>query len=176
MEETQKNTLDQPENPEGIGAKEEMDALQLELEKQKEEASKNYNLYLRALAETENVRKRAQRDRDEYIKYASLPIIKKLLPLIDDFQRAMEASRSSQDYEALYKGMEMMAGHLDKILESEGVEAIECLNQPFDPELHQPLMVEASAEHEENIVIEELLKGYKMQGRVIRPSLVKVSS
>jgi molecular chaperone GrpE len=71
--------------------------------------------------------------------------------------------------------MEIIIGHLDQILQAEGVEAIECLGKPFDPQLHQPLMVESSEEYEENMVIEELQKGYKMKGRVIRPSLVKVS-
>jgi molecular chaperone GrpE len=152
-----------------------MEELQKELENAKEEAKKNYDLYMRALADAENTRKRAQRERDEYIKYANLPIIKKILPVMDDFQRAMQASQTSQDYEALHKGMEIIIGHLDQILQAEGVEAIECLGKPFDPELHQPLMVESSEEYEENTVIEELQKGYKMKGRVIRPSLVKVS-
>lgn len=149
--------------------------LQQELDKTREEAKKNYDLYIRALADAENTRKRAQRERDEYIKYATLPIIKKLLPVMDDFQRAIQASQTSQDHEALYKGVEIIVGHLEQIFQAEGVEAIECLGKPFDPQLHQPLMVESSEEYEENMVIEELQKGYKMKGRVIRPSLVKVS-
>lgn len=149
--------------------------LQQELHNTREEAKKNYDLYIRALADAENTRKRAQRERDEYIKYATLPIIKKLLPVMDDFQRAIQSSQKSQDYEALHKGVEIIVGHLEQIFQAEGVEAIECLGQPFDPQLHQPLMVESSEEYEENMVIEELQKGYKMKGRVIRPSLVKVS-
>jgi molecular chaperone GrpE len=149
--------------------------LQQELDKAREEAKKNFDLYMRALAEAENTRKRAQRDRDEYIKFACLPIIKKLLPAMDDLKRALDASQNSQDYKALQKGVELIFAHLNQILEAEGVEAIECLGQPFDPQLHQPLMVESSEEYEENMVIEELQKGYKMKGRVIRPSLVKVS-
>ncbi|HEX3012257.1 MAG TPA: nucleotide exchange factor GrpE [Syntrophomonadaceae bacterium] len=153
----------------------EISALTKELEEAREEARKNHDLHLRALADTENIRKRAQRERDEYIKYATLPLIKKLLPVLDDFMRAMEACRNSQDYEALRKGVEIIVGHIDQILKAEGVEVIECLGQPFDPQLHQPLMIENSEEYEANIVIEELQKGYKMLGRVIRPSLVKVS-
>lgn len=149
--------------------------LQQEIDNTREEAKKNYDLYMRALADAENIRKRSQRERDEYIKYATLPIIKKLLPIMDDFQRAIHAGESSQDFEALYKGVEIIVGHLEQILEAEGVETIECLGKPFDPQLHQPLMVESSEEYEDNMVIEELQKGYKMKGRVVRPSLVKVS-
>lgn len=150
-------------------------AKEQELEKAREEANKNHDLYLRALAETENLRKRTQREREEYIKFSSLPLIKKLLGAMDDFRRAVKAGQDSQDYDALYKGVKLITGQLEQILKAEGVEVIECTGQPFDPELHQPLIVEPSEEFEENTVIEELQKGYKMHGRVIRPSLVKVS-
>lgn len=174
-EENQEKLQESKDNDHVEAENVEIVTLTQELENTREEAHKNYDLYMRALADAENTRKRAQRERDEYIKYASLPIIKKMLPAIDDFQRAMQACCSSQDYEALHKGVEIIVGQLNQILKSEGVESIECLGQPFDPQLHQPLMVESSEQYEENTVIEELQKGYKMQGRVIRPSLVKVS-
>lgn len=153
----------------------EVTALKLELEQQQEEAQKNYNLYLKALAETENIRKRTQREREEYIKYANLPIIKKLLPVIDDLERAINMSVNSKDFEGLYKGITMITGRLHELIKAEGVEPIECIGKPFDPQMHQPLMVEANPDYEENTVIEEMQKGYIMHGRVIRPSLVKVS-
>lgn len=153
----------------------EITALKLELEKQQEEAQKNRDQYLRALAEVDNIRKRTQREREDYIKYASLPVIKKLLPVIDDLERAVNMSANSKDYEGLYKGVIMITGKLQELLQGEGVKPIECLGKPFDPSMHQPLMVEANDAYEKNIVMEELQKGYTMQGKVIRPSLVKVS-
>lgn len=147
-----------------------------ELRKQQEEARKNYDLYLRALADVENIKKRSGREREEYLKYANVSIIKKLLPIIDDLHRAIEMASTTRDIEALSKGVEMTANSLDELLRGEGVEPIESVGKPFDPQYHQALTVEPSDEHPENTVIEQLQTGYMMHDRVIRPSLVKVSS
>jgi molecular chaperone GrpE len=147
-----------------------------ELLQQQEEARKNYDHYLRALAEVENIKKRSLREREEYLKYANVALIKKLLPVIDDLHRAIEVACNSKDLEALSKGVEMTARSLDELLKGEGVQVIESIGKPFDPQYHQALTVEASDEHPENTVIEQLQKGYILHDRVIRPSLVKVSS
>ncbi|HBK53618.1 nucleotide exchange factor GrpE [Syntrophomonas wolfei] len=154
----------------------EIQALKEELARLQEEKQENYDLYLRALAEQENIKKRAGREREEYIKFAALPLIKRLLPVIDDLDRALDVSHANQDLEALNKGVEMIARKLHELIKNEGVEAIEAVGKPFDPMYHQPLMVEGSSEEQENMVIEEFQKGYIMHGRVIRPSLVKVSN
>lgn len=151
------------------------DSAQASLQEAQAESKKNYELYLRAVAEIENLRKRNQREREEYIKFASLPLIKPLLTVIDDLDRAMALANPEQDYAGLHKGIEMICQRLKEIVASAGVEPVEALGQDFDPQYHQPLAVEASTEHPENTVIEELQKGYVMHGRVIRPSLVKVS-
>lgn len=152
-----------------------LDALKEQLKNEQEESKKNHELYLRALAEAENTRKRAAREREDYIKYAALPFIKKLLPVIDDLERAVSMSEASNDYDALNKGVELITKRLNEILKNEGIELIPALGEPFDPQYHQPLLVEENSEYAENTVIEELEKGYKMHDRVIRPSLVKVS-
>jgi len=162
------------EQPESEGV-DELALLKREVEKQKEEAQKNYEQYLRALAESDNTRKRMQRDKEEYMKFASLPLIKKLLPVVDDLERAMQAAGSSQDYEVLSKGVEMINRRLQDIIREQEVLVIETAGQLFDPQFHQALVVEESPEHEENTILEEMQKGYTMHGRVIRPSLVKVS-
>ncbi len=154
----------------------EIQALKEELTRLQVEKQENYDLYLRALAEKENIKKRAGREREEYIKFATLPLIKKLLLVIDDLDRALDVSHANQDLEALNKGVEMIARKLHELIKNEGVEAIEAVGKPFDPVYHQPLMVEGSSEEQENMVIEEFQKGYIMHGRVIRPSLVKVSN
>ncbi len=91
-------------------------------------------------------------------------------------ERALTMSESSRDYDALYRGLQMIGKRMQDIIEGEGVQVIEALGKPFDPQFHQPLMVESSTEHPENTVIEELQKGYILHGKVIRPSLVKVSN
>ena len=153
----------------------EITALKSELEKNQQENQKNHDLYLRSLAELENFKKRAARDKEEYSKFALLPLIQKLLPVIDDLERALAQFDSSKDLEGLSKGVEMITRSLQEIIKNEGVEPIEALGQPFDPQYHQPLIVEESDEHPENTIIEEFQTGYILHGRVIRPSLVKVS-
>jgi len=97
------------------------------------------------------------------------------LPVIDDLERALAQFDNSKDLEGLSKGVEMITRSLQEIIKNEGVEPIEALGQAFDPQYHQPLIVEESDEHSENTVIEEFQAGYILHGRVIRPSLVKVS-
>jgi len=157
------------------GEVDEITVLRNQLAKQQEESKKNYDLYLRALAELDNFKKRAAREKEEYTKYASQSLIKRLLPVIDDLERALVQFSTSKEIEALGKGVEMVTRSLKEVLKSEGLEEVEALGKPFDPEFHQPLMVEESDEHPENTVIEVLQKGYTFHGRVIRPSLVKVS-
>ncbi len=180
-EEQLKNT--QPDEQEQKGSEQtglenevdEITALKNELEKSQEESRKHYNLYLRAVAELENFKKRTARDREEYSKFALLPLIQKLLPVIDDLERALAEFSNSKDLEGLSKGVEMITRSLQEIIKNEGVEPIEALGKAFDPQYHQPLIVEESDEHSENTVIEEFQTGYILHGRVIRPSLVKVS-
>ncbi|HOQ10099.1 MAG TPA: nucleotide exchange factor GrpE [Syntrophomonadaceae bacterium] len=164
--------------PEAAGeeAAPDVNALQEEINRLKEQVAAYYDQYLRSLAEADNIRKRAQREREEYMKFAAVPLIKKLLPVMDDLERALTMSESSRDFDALYKGLQMISKRMQEIIESEGVQVIEALGKPFDPQYHQPLMVESSPDHPENTVIEELQKGYMIHGRVIRPSLVKVSN
>lgn len=154
----------------------EQEALLNEVEQLKAEVKNNHDLYLRALAEAENTRKRTAREREEYIKFAALPLLKKLLAVIDDLDRAVDMYDPEQSPEALIKGVEMISNRMKEIVEQEGAQALDALGQPFDPQYHQPLAIEQNSSYPENTVIEELQKGYVMHGRVIRPSLVKVSN
>jgi molecular chaperone GrpE len=144
------------------------------LQQQKEESKQYYEQYLRALAEVENMKKRLDREREEYIKYGNTALIKKILPVIDDLNRALEATQSSNDIESLGKGVEMTVKRLIEVLNSEGVQEIESLGKEFDPQYHQALLVEHN-EAPENTIIEEFQRGFILHDRVIRPSLVKVS-
>jgi len=163
------------DEPELSPEQDEIKRLETELAKSQDEAKKNRDLYLRLLADVENMKKRTVREREEYIQFATLPVIKKILSAVDDLERALDMSAGDQNYEALYKGVEMINNSLHEMIKAEGVEPIDALGKPFDPQFHQPLTVETGTGHEENTVIEELQRGYTMKGRVIRPSLVKVS-
>ena len=168
------NTEENMENIEAATSNE-GEALIEQIDKLQEELKQANGLYLRALAELDNTRKRAVREREEYIKFASLPLIKKLLAVIDDLDRAISMFEPGQNPEALLKGVEMIKSRMKEIVEQEGAQAVNALGQPFDPQYHQPLAVEENSNYPENTVIEELQKGYVMHDRVIRPSLVKVS-
>ncbi len=142
-----------------------------------EEAKKNYDLYLRALAELDNYRKRAAKEKDEYTRFANLSILKKILGVVDDLERALEnADDEKKDYDSLKKGLDIISRNVADILKGEEVQAIEALGKPFDPQYHQPLMTEQSDEYPEHTVMQEFQKGYICKDRVIRPSLVKVSA
>lgn len=162
--------------PEGADTQDAEETLQEELSKAREESRQNYDRYLRTMAELENLRKRTTREREEYIKFAPVPLIKKILPIIDDLERALSMSRDHQDFASLQKGVEMIMKSLQELIKSEGVQVIEAAGKPFDPEFHEPLVLEENSEHPSNTVIAELQKGYVMHGRVLRPSLVKVSN
>lgn len=146
-----------------------------QLEEQRKLADENYQRYLRAQADFDNFRRRSRQEKEEFAKYASAKLIEQLLPVVDNFERALAAAKDSQDYEALLKGVDMIYRQLDQALAQEGLERIESVGQPFNPEIHQAIMRVESEEHEEGTVLEELQKGYKLKDKVIRPAMVKVS-
>jgi molecular chaperone GrpE len=129
---------------------------------------------LKARAELENFRKRAQKDHEEIVTYANFSLYKKLLPLLDDLERALSAASAAEDFAALCKGLTIIYKNLSDLLQAEGVEQIAALGEEFDPRFHQPLTVD-EAGGGENRVVEEFQKGYVYRNRVLRPSLVKVS-
>lgn len=147
-----------------------------ELEQAKQQAEENYNRFLRAQADFDNYRRRTLKEKEEMNKYASARVIESLLPVIDNFERAIEAGKNQTDQDALMEGIHMVFRQLMQVLEQEDVKVIEAVGKPFDPNYHQAVMQVESEEHESGIVVEEFQKGYIMKERVIRPSMVKVSS
>jgi molecular chaperone GrpE len=130
--------------------------------------------YLRKQADFQNFTKRKEKEAEELRKYASEKVIVKLLEAVDNLERGVAASSESRDFESLVKGVEMTLTQMHGILNGEGVETIVTKDQKFDPHQHMAVMVEDSPEHQNDDVIQELQKGYKMKGKVIRPSMVKV--
>ena len=150
----------------------EMVALQTQLAEAKAKAAENLDGWQRAQAEFINYKNRVQRDRE--LDYASMKgdIIKKVLPVLDDLQRAL-ANRPEDNSWA--NGMELIARKFQNVLEAEGLKRIEAKGQPFDPNFHEAISSEPSEDVESGHVIEVVQNGYMLGERVIRPAMVRVA-
>ena len=149
--------------------------LAAEYDAYKAESEAQHDQMLRTIAEFDNSRKRAEREKEESLKYALESFVKELIPTIDSIERAIQSTKESQDADALAEGVEMIYKGLLSTLEKRGVTPIEAVNEPFDPMQHEAIMHVESEEVLENNVIEEWQKGYMLHNRVIRPSMVSVS-
>jgi molecular chaperone GrpE len=129
----------------------------------------------RLKAEFENYRKRMVKEQTGMIERASASIVERLLPILDNFELALMAADRTKDYESMVRGVEMVYGELLEVLKREGLERIDSLHKPFDPELHEAVM-HAEGEGDDIVVLDEMRPGYKLGGRVIRPAMVKVGS
>jgi len=132
--------------------------------------------YVRLLAEFENSRKRQERERLEFVKYANEGVLIDFLNIVDDLERTVSAAQEKhQDYDAFLKGVEMVMKHVKELLKKHGVEIIDPAGRPFDPYAHEILVQEPSAEHADGVVIEVLQKVYRIGERVVRTAKVKVA-
>ncbi|SFL33380.1 molecular chaperone GrpE [Paenibacillus sp. 1_12] len=155
---------------------EQADPQEQELLQLRQQSEENYQRSLRTQADYDNFRRRTRLEKEEFAKYASQKVIEQLLPVMDNFERALAAGREGNDYEALLKGVDMIYRQLDQALSGEGLKQMESIGQPFNPEFHQAIMQVDSDEHEEGIVVSEIQKGYLLKDRVLRPAMVQVSS
>jgi molecular chaperone GrpE len=130
---------------------------------------------LRAQADFENYRRRVQKEKEDLALYANQKLLVGVLPVLDNLERALATPATVGD-EKFRQGVEMTARSFREILSREGVTPIEATGQPFDPHLHEAVMTVVSTEHPAGTVISELQKGYRLGERVIRPSMVQVSS
>lgn len=131
---------------------------------------------LRLQAELQNVVRRAQREKHEALKYAESEFAKELLVILDDFERTQESAKTAENVQAVADGVRIVYEHFLKVLRSRGVEPVEATGQPFDPDRHEAMLQQPSAEHPAGTVIQELQRGYIMYERVLRPARVIVSS
>lgn len=130
---------------------------------------------LRAVADLDNVRRRAEQERGETIRYANEKLLKQLLPIVDDFRRSVQAGEQSTDFDAFFKGVSMVSDKIGKVLESLGVKKMEAVGQPFDVHLHEALLNQPS-DAPENTVITEIEPGYMYGDKVLRHAKVIVSA
>jgi molecular chaperone GrpE len=149
-------------------------SLQQENKRLGDELEQLREMYLRKLAEFDNFRKRTDREREELQRTASEGTIRELLPIVDNFERALQHAGNG-DPEAFRQGVEMIARQLLDTLEREGLAAIDPEGESFDPELHEAVQRVDETDHEPGCVVQVLNKGYTLAGRLIRPAMVAVA-
>ncbi len=148
----------------------------LKLKEEAASAGEYWDKMLRLQADFENTRKRLEKERQEFVKFANGGIILELLNVLDDLERTVELAQSQhQDLSAFLKGVEMILVHLYEMLKEHGVKPIEAQGKLFDPNYHEALMQVENKDLPEHTIVEELQKGYLLNERVIRTAKVKVS-
>ncbi len=133
------------------------------------------NSYTRKLAEFQNFTKRKENEVAEMKKFASEGIIVKLLDNVDNLERAVDASKESQNFDSLIEGVNMILNNLKNLLTEEGVEEIEAAGKEYNPYEHKAMITENKEELDDNVVVQVFQKGYKMKGKVVRPAMVTVN-
>lgn len=147
-----------------------------EIEKIKNELSEKEDQYLRLQAELANIRKRNQKEKEDDAKYRSQSLATELLPVIDNLERAMAIEVSDDQGKSLKKGLEMVMESFKIALENEGIQIIDPLNQPFDPNYHQAIQTTPLEDGQQaDTVVNVFQKGYSLKDRVIRPAMVIVA-
>ncbi len=139
------------------------------------ERDEYYDKWLRVHADFENTRKRLEKEKIEFLKFANEDIILQLLPIIDNFDRAINSHKVHGKDDPHLKGIILIKDELHKLIESYGVAKIKSVGEKFNPELHEAVMAVESQEDPDGTILEELQAGYTMHGRLIRPASVKVS-
>ncbi len=127
---------------------------------------------LRARAEFDNARRRAERERSDYLQFAAMDLVKELLPVLDDFERALKVETADRNYA---KGVELIYQRLYETLKRMGLEPIETAGRKFDPNVHEAVQREQTNKAEDQAILEELQRGYNFRGKLLRPAWVKVA-
>lgn len=151
------------EQPERVRA--ERDALRAERDEMKD-------LLLRRQAEFDNFRRRTEKERSEYAQYSGMEVVREMLPILNDFERAFKVEGATPEY---VRGMEMIYNRAFEALKKLGLEPIETAGESFDPHLHQAVERVETADAEEGVIMGEFQRGYRFKGKLLRPSMVRVA-
>ena len=141
----------------------------------KEDSAKNYDLYMRSQAEMENLKKRGQKEKSGWIKYSNETLIKEILPVMDNLEKAISHSNKENSLHALREGVELTLKGLRDTLEKSGLGEVKAQGEPFDPCYHQAVSEQEDESVEAGMILHEFQKGYTLNQRLIRPAMVVVS-
>jgi len=150
---------------------EEKDDIIADLQKKLEEYEE---LLKRKMADFDNYKKRVTSERDELSAYANQKLVEDILPVIDNFEKAIESAEKNADFNALFDGIKLIEKQFKQILSKYNVEPLVCVGKEFDPNIHDALMIDESGDYDFDTVIKEWLKGYKMSNKVIRHAQVVI--
>ena len=150
-----------------------------ELQAKAAKADENWEKYVRVVADFDNYKKRAARERSDAIKYANEALVEKLLPIVDNFEAALAATNSTPaaaaNLDSLKMGINMIFTQLKSFLSESGAEEIDAVGKQFDPNLHEAVSQQATEDAPEGQVVQQMRKGYKYRDRLIRPAMVVVA-
>ncbi|MBW2001191.1 MAG: nucleotide exchange factor GrpE [Deltaproteobacteria bacterium] len=138
-------------------------------------AQENYELYMRTYAEMENIKKRGKKEREDLAKFANESLIKEILPAIDSLEKAISHANNDTNESGLVKGLEMTLDGLMKTLEKSGLKEVEAVGKSFDPNFHEAISQQIDDTVAQGHIIMELQKGYLLNERLVRPSMVVIS-
>ncbi len=175
VSETETEELADTETPEIDSSTEEDEESVDEAEELRKQLEAEQNKYLRLLADYDNFKRRTQKDKEIANKFRSQSLLSDILPVLDNFERAMTVTTNSEESASLLKGLEMVQKSLIEAVSREGLEEIKAVGEPFDPNFHQAVMQEKDDSADPGTVLQELQKGYMLKGRVLRPAMVKVN-
>jgi len=153
----------------------EKESLRQELEKAQAEAKDYLDQLLRARADYANYKRRAEQDKSDLIRYGNAGLMKKMLPILDDFGRAFQSVPEGLDKLTWVNGIALIHRKMQVVMEAEGLETIRTEGQKFDPSQHEAITTEDRDDMEDGAIIAEAQKGYKLGDRVLRPTLVRVA-
>lgn len=140
-----------------------------------EEAAQAREQYLLAVADFENFRKRVDKEKEDIVCFANEQLIHELLPILDNLQRALSMELDQAGADSILEGVQMVSEQLHSVLGACGLVPVEAVGGPFDPQHHEAVGVLPSEEHDEGTVISELQRGYRLRGKILRPSMVHVA-
>jgi len=158
-----------------IDLKRRLRELEAEIEQKVKEIKQNYEQGMLIKNQFEAYKSRVMKEKSDWFNYGFEPILKELLPVIDNFERALSHAQRPEDLQSLKEGIELISRQLLQVLETFGVKQIQALNQNFDPAFHEAISQVASNQHPDNTVIEEHTKGYMLKDRLLRAARVTVS-
>lgn len=154
----------------------EVNKLKEQISLKEAEAKENYERFLRTCAEFENFKKRAAKEKEEFIKFAQEGMIRELLPVLDNLERAVEHSKASQDLNGLVEGVDMTVKQFLQCLDKVGVKPVTAIGERFDPNRHEAIMQVEEGDYDADTVVGEHQKGFTLNDRLLRPSLVTVAT